>query len=41
VGGNYHLAILNKDVPIGILGVLISYGENLRGIGGLATIEMD
>jgi hypothetical protein len=40
-GGNHHLAILDKDVPIGILGVPISYGENLGGAGGLATTEMD
>jgi hypothetical protein len=40
-GGNHHLAILDKDVLIGILGVLMSYGENLRGTGGLATTEID
>jgi hypothetical protein len=41
VGGNHYLVILNKDILIGILGVLMSYRENLRGTGGLATTEID
>jgi hypothetical protein len=40
-GGNNHLAVLNKDVPVGILCVPISYREDLRGTGRLATTEMD
>jgi hypothetical protein len=38
---NHYLAILDKDVPIGILGIPILYRENLGGVGGLATIEID
>jgi hypothetical protein len=40
-GRNHYLAILDKDIPVAIDRIAVSYGENLRGTGRLAAAEVD
>jgi hypothetical protein len=40
-GRNHHLPILDKDIPVGIGGVAMADGEDLRGPRWLATTEVD
>lgn len=40
-GCNHNLAILDKDIPIAIHCVTVSYGEVFRATGRLTAAEMD
>jgi hypothetical protein len=40
-GCNHYLAILDKDIPIAIVCVAVSYGENFGATGRLAAAEVD
>jgi hypothetical protein len=40
-GCNHYLAILNKDIPIAISCIAVSYGEDFGATGRLAATEVD